>query len=60
MSAAETPRAGHVIVPSGPLRGVTGVGWAVPSRAEEVVIFTTAIAPAQTSATTIARIAQRA
>src|SRR5215472_10740 len=30
--AAETPEAGHAMVPSGPPRGVTGPGWAVPGR----------------------------
>jgi hypothetical protein len=36
MPAAETPDAGHVMVPSGPLRGVTGLGCAVPGRGGDV------------------------
>jgi hypothetical protein len=35
MSAAETPDAGHAMVPSGPLR-VTGLGRAVPACGGEV------------------------
>jgi hypothetical protein len=36
MLAAETPDAGHVMVPRGPLRGVTGLGWAVAGRGSDV------------------------
>jgi hypothetical protein len=34
--AAETPDAGHAIVPSGPLRGFTGIGCAVPGHGDDV------------------------
>jgi hypothetical protein len=36
MLAAETPDAGHAMVPRGPLRGVTGLGWAVAGRGSDV------------------------
>jgi hypothetical protein len=36
MPAAEAPDAGHTIVPSGPWRGVTGLGWAVPGCGGDV------------------------
>jgi hypothetical protein len=36
MLAAETPDAGHAMVPSGPWRGVTRLGWPVPGSGNDV------------------------
>ena len=37
--AAETPDAGHAMVPSGPLRGVTRLGCPVPGREAQLFLF---------------------